>query len=401
MSAPLGEVPDEERVEDLPQDMEGLNLNNVSNPSRFSVFKSPPKVAMREREQNNPSTSNSELSATTSGINYHNLKSPNVQGINEQFDSIRANEEPKPQRILKRKRNQSAEVNNTSSSDSIDSVRVKPADKKQKPLNADSHTKHVSFQLQNSSDDPQGVVEAPTEDYQVIPEAAPIWRSSLTHRTHENRANLRSAMYKEFIEDEISPMWTYGVERVPDYFKPLSATMLAKFHSNAKALTQLAYMELLSKSTTEKQLANNHESITKTLYAEANNPDYNKAMNRSAGILTAYRAQEIRKITAYKARETTNRPTTDKEWRETLESRPRPASQDRSRAPNRGGGNKHRRSNTISPTTTRGPSPGPSHRGRGRGRGRGANRGGDRNSNVRANNNREAALFSALRAFMK
>ena len=280
-------------------------------------------------------------------------------------------------------------------------MQAKPADKKQKQLNhGNSHTKHVSFVLQNNPD-PENVVEAPTEDYQVIPEAAPIWRSSLTHRTHENRANLRSAMYKEFVESDTNPMWTYGVERVPDYLKPLSATILAKFHSNAKALTQLAYLELLSKATTEKQLANNHESITKTLYAEANNPDYNKAMNRSAGILSAYRAQEIRKITAYKTRETTNRPTTDKEWREALESRPRPASQDRSCAPNRGGGNKRRRSNTRSPAAARGPSPGPSFRGRGRGRGRGANRGSDRTSTVRANNDREAALFSALRAFMK
>ena len=179
--------------------------------------------------------------------------------------------------------------------------------------------------------------------------------------------------------------------------------MMAKLHTNAKALTQLAYMELLARSTTEKQLANNHEGITKTLYAEADNPDFNKAMNRSAGILSAYRAQEIRKVTAYKIRETTNRPTTEKEWRQAMETKPRPPSQDRSRAPKRGGGgNKRRRSNTRSPAPSRGPSPGPSNRGRGRGRVRGnySNRN-DRLSSVAAKNDREAALFSALRAFMK
>ena len=80
MSAPLGEFPEEERVDDLPQDMEGLNLNNLSTPSRFSAFKSPTKVPERDREQNNPGPSNPDFSAKSSGVNDHNHLSPNTQG---------------------------------------------------------------------------------------------------------------------------------------------------------------------------------------------------------------------------------------------------------------------------------------------------------------------------------
>ena len=393
----------EESIEDLPN-LETLNINNVSINSRFSAFKSPTKKATRDLGNNQPGPSNISKTTQSSGLSDHAHMSHSTEGVDNKSNPIKTSVQfdPLPQRITKRKRNQSAELNNTSSSDSVESTSSKPADKKHKQ-NSNTNTKHVSFSLQNNPDpDPENVVAAPAEDYEIISEAAPIWRSALSHRTHENRANLRSSMYKEFIDGDTNPMWTYGIERIPDYLKPLSTTMMAKLHSNAKALTQLAYMELLARATTEKQLANNHEGITKTLYTEADNPDFNKAMNRSAGILSAYRAQEIRKVTAYKIRETTNRPTTEKEWRQALETKPRPPSQDRSRAPKRGGGNKRRRSNTRSPAPTRGPSPGPSNRGRGRGRGRGGYRNrNDRMSSIAANNDKEAALFSALRAFIK
>ena len=68
---------------------------------------------------------------------------------------------------------------------------TKPAEKKLKALD----TKHVTFKLQNDEEP----IADNDEAYQVIAEAAPIWRSALNHRIHENRAHLRAATYREFV----------------------------------------------------------------------------------------------------------------------------------------------------------------------------------------------------------
>ena len=406
--AELGEIPDQEgMIQDLHDNMEELNLNNVSIKSRFSAFKSPNKGHAERSSSTNFEHSNSAKTPEPCGSIDHTSTSPTLDKADPLYKITYnpVNTEPLPQRLHKRKRVPSADINNlsnnTTPTSSNESITTKPVDKKHKqnskqPIHA---IKHVSFDLQNNPE-PEPANPVPDEDYEVIKEAAPIWRSALTHRTHENRAMLRATMYKEFIEGNINPLWTYGLERIPDYLKPLSATMLSKFHANAKELTDLAYNELLAKNASEKQMAANHESITKTLYQEAGNPDFNKSLNRASGILSAYRSQEIRKTNAYKVRESTNRPSSDKEWREALETQKHPSStsQDRSRPANQGG-NKRRRSNTRSPR--RGPSPGPSNRGRGRGRGRGNRGRGGRSTSSTPPSDKEAALFSALRAFMK
>ena len=109
-----------------------------------------------------------------------------------------------------------------------------------------------------------------------------------------------------------------------------------------------------------------HNDTTTKIY-RCVNPDYNKSVQRSAGIQGAYRTQELRKITAYKVMENTNRPTNEDEWRTALESRRQGLIPDRSRQASRAPAqSKRRRSNTRSPVPTPGPSrprsPGPPQR---------------------------------------
>ena len=267
---------------------------------------------------------------------------------------------------------------------------AKPAEKKHKLLD----TKHVTFCLQNNPEQQPGP-SGNDDNYQVIPEAAPIWRSSLTHRTHENRAHLRAAAYRDFLGSNSYPQWTYGTERIPDYLKPLTPAFLERYHANARALTDLTYQHLIERENTEKKTAESHEAITQSLYTDNKNEDYNKAANRAAGILSAYRAQEARKINNYKQRETTQRPNNEAEWRKMLEANKAPQSQDRSRQPSRAPGSKRRRSNTRSPASTRRASPAPRGRGRGRGSGRGRARSGSNPSD------KEQAFLSAIRSFLK
>ena len=139
------------------------------------------------------------------------------------------------------------------------------------------------------------------------------------------------------------------------------------------------------------------------MYEDLGNTDFNRAMNRAAGILGTYRSQEMRKISAYKGRESARRPTNDDDWRIALETKQ--GTQITSTSQGQAGRarldkvvapGKRRRSNTRSPGRGRGnsPTPGPS-RGRGAYRGRGRGRGGPPPSS-----NQEQALLSALRAFL-
>ena len=130
------------------------------------------------------------------------------------------------------------------------------------------------------------------------------------------------------------------------------------------------------------------------MYEEMSNPDYNRSLNRVAGILGTYWSQEIRKTSAYKAHESARRPSSDEDWRLVLENKqgnvtiptaPSPSGQSR---PDFHGSPARGRATSPVPSTSR-------ERGsfRGRGRGRGAS--------AAPGNTQEQALLSALRAFLK
>ena len=385
MLSPRQDLPpevDDGDLDELQEPMEDLNLNNVSSLSRFTSQKSPNKLPA----DNFDDRSNLHTAGRFTAQKMRTKRFSLVSSINNSPQTQTKGMNPI---TSKRKRNISAPNEQT----------TKPADKKH------ITNKHVTFNLQNNpvEDGAEAGPSTDDSDYQVIDAAAPIWRSALSHRTHQSRANLRANMYHNFIDTSCSPRWAYGLEKIPDYMRPLSSAMIGIYHNNAKALTQQTYLELLEREQREKKLGEHHEKITQSLYDDVQNKDYNRAANRAAGILGAYRAQEVRKITAYRQRETNNRPREEEDWKNLLTGRPAAttttstsSNADRARQPSRS--NKRRRSGTRSPTparsTTRNRSPGASlssNRGRGRGRGRAPT----------PSNDKEMALLSALRAFMK
>ena len=97
--------------------------------------------------------------------------------------------------------------------------------------------------------------------------------------------------------------------------------MSAKFHAHARELTELAYTELIALWQIAEKLAETHETITRTIYEDLGNTNFNHVMNRVAGILGTYRSQEMRKISAYKGRESARRPTNNDDWRIALENK--------------------------------------------------------------------------------
>ena len=368
---------------DLQESMEDLNLNNVSISSRFSSRKSS-KTLSAEALPNQSDLTTPPRSLTPTAKTHRNIIS--TASISTDNHNLHAFNSTIDTQTTKRKRVVSGPATDPAAP-------PKPAEKKYK-----QDTKHVTFCLQNNPGEQQ---PGPSNDenYEVIAEAAPIWRSALTHRTHENRAHLRAATYRDFLAQNVYPQWTYGLERVPDYLKPLTPAFLERFHLNARALTEATYQELIEREKREKKTAENHEAISKSLYTDNRNPDYNKAANRAAGILSAYRAQESRKISNYKLRETTNRPSSEVEWRKALEGKSTQSndrSRQQSRAPNV---NKRRRSNTRSPAPAQSRRASPAPRGRGRGRAGGRGRGRPGTSADRSD--KEQAFLSAMRAFLK
>ena len=175
----------------------------------------------------------------------------------------------------------------------------------------------------------------------VVPEASAIWRSSLNHRTHELRANLRANALQSLMDSGINPLWTYGLERIPDYLKPLSEGMLQVLQGNARRVTEQAYLELRNRQSRESQIAAHHENVTRTLFQELGRDDYSQAEERATGILSAYRAQEKKKLQAILARDNTKRPTSNEQWSTLL-----------------GGINRNQPEHTNNPpSTSRGPNP--------------------------------------------
>ena len=371
---------------DLQESMEDLNLNNVSISSRFSSRKSSKTLSEETLPNQSDLTTSPRTIPLTAKTHRNIISTASISTDNPNLHALNSN---KDAQSTKRKRVVSGPATDPAAP-------PKPAEKKHK-----YDTKHVTFCLQNNpGEDPQPQPgPSNDENYEVIAEAAPIWRSARTHRTHENRAHLRAATYRDFLATNVYPQWTYGLERVPDYLKPLTPTFLERFHLNARALTEATYQELIEREKREKKTAENHEAISKSLYNDNANPDYNKAANRAAGILSAYRAQESRKISNYKLRESTNRPSSEVEWRKALEGKPTQSSdrsRQQSRAPNV---NKRRRSNTRSPAPAQSRRSSPAPRGRGRGRSGGRGRGRPGTSSDRSD--KEQAFLSAMRAFLK
>ena len=375
----------------LDSSMQDLNINNVSiatvsteNSSKNEMPSSTSADALHPL-QNSPGS----LHVYTARLNSRNNEKANSDSPSHNIIN-RGTMSPPIIQDNKRRRRQSSQDSIADTASNTANIQTN-----RKIIKASKRVTFDPSTLQNADNNNDAATD---DEYTVIQEAAPIWKSALTHRTYENRANIRSRHLKELLDRNEAPLWCYGLDRYPDYLKPMSDAMLAIHHSNGKKILEQAYLETSSKVVTEKALAQNHESITEKLYTDLGNPDLNKCQNRAANILAGYRAQEARKMAAQKKREEEKRPSSSKDWKQALEMHtPADRSRSRSRPQPQGQSSKRRRSNSRSPAPSNSYT---NFRGR-RGRGRGGYRGG-RSRGYQApapRDNKEQALLSALDAF--
>ena len=186
--------------------------------------------------------------------------------------------------------------------------------------NTNSNTKHVSFSPMLQE---EPMVQGPPNNpiYNVIESAVPAWKSSTSHLGLSQKANLRYLYLRQQLDSDRFPSWTYGLEKLPSYFTPMSTQMVALAKTHARAVGELAAAELIKTVNEEQKLADDHMQLTKMMYTHVKNPDITKAEERQAQVVTGYRATESKKLASYAKRETKRRPTKDSDLKLLLANR--------------------------------------------------------------------------------
>jgi hypothetical protein len=186
----------------------------------------------------------------------------------------------------------------------------------------DNKTKHVSFAPKQEQKEPALMYGPPNNPtYQVVEEAAPAWRSSTSHRGLEQKAKLRYEYIRQQLDSGNFPSWTYGLEKFPTYLQPLSVEMISLAKTHARAVGELAAVELLNTVNAEKKLADDHLIVTNLMYERIGNVDFTKAEERQAQVIGGYRTSERKKLVKYAQRETKRRPANNEELGKLMASR--------------------------------------------------------------------------------
>jgi hypothetical protein len=165
-------------------------------------------------------------------------------------------------------------------------------------------------------------VVANEDMYAVLPAALPAWKSATSHRGAEAKAMLRYQYIEQLMKEGVYPAWTMGFERIPNYLQPPSEAMLTLVKQHAKSMMKCALAELASFSTSERELADQHMTVTDLMYKGQNmGGQYAKANEAHKKVVEGYKAAETKKIRAFEGRDAKRRPKDDEQLANMLVNR--------------------------------------------------------------------------------
>ena len=262
---------------------------------------------------------------------------------------------------------------------------------------------------------PEDQPEDPSRTYQVIPEAADVWRLGLGSLRSAARNHERAASLQTHLDTDTAPLWSYGLQTVPDYLKPLPLDIVQSIHQCATSITGKAHAILVERSQADQRKANRMLEGVKNIYDEEKNPDYALAEQRMVGIAGFHRTKERGIQGKHRAKDAADKPQDPSQWREVLStrsakrttapstSRRRSRSRSRSRSrDSRQGGQRHR--GTVTATASSNNNPPPPPPGAGARRGKQSQRGGSKPAPKRGPSDltpEEHAVIAAMRKSKK
>jgi hypothetical protein len=94
--------------------------------------------------------------------------------------------------------------------------------------------------------------------------------------------------------------------------------MLQITRQYARNITQQACAELVALSARERKIADKHLQVTRVTYETFKSPDFLKAEQRHADVISGYRAGEEKKLSAYKQRDDEKKPTSVEQLNELM-----------------------------------------------------------------------------------
>ena len=262
---------------------------------------------------------------------------------------------------------------------------------------------------------PEDQPEDPSRTYQVIPEAADVWRLGLGSLRSAARNHERAASLQAHLDTESAPLWSYGLQPVPDYLKPLPTDIIQTIHRCATSITSNAHTILVERSQADQRKANRMLEGVKNIYDEEQNSEYALAEQRMIGIAGFHRTKERGIQAKHRAKDASDRPQDPSQWKELLSTRSakrntaQPTGRRRSRSRSRSrsrdrrqGGQRHR--GTVTSTATSNNQPPPPPPGAGARRGKQNQRGGSKPAPKRGPSDlspEEQAVIAAMRKSTK
>ena len=168
-------------------------------------------------------------------------------------------------------------------------------------------SKEKQLEMEQDASDP-APPEDPTRTYRVIEPASDMWKLAMTNRRAAARDHARICHLNRCLQKERLPLWTFGINQVPDWLRPLPTELVSLIHTQASAITELTRNLLRVNMAHSERQANRYLAHTRQAYEEENDPDYTQAEARLNGITNHYRAREQAVLQRQVLQDDTNRP---------------------------------------------------------------------------------------------